>query len=165
MTLYPYNRQAAVEYAHRWAYHRNPDYYNFDELGGDCTNFASQCLYAGSGVMDYAPTFGWYYNGPNSRAPAWTGVPFFYNYLTRKGERPGPAGEETGIARMRPGDVVQLSFSDGVFAHAPVIVAAGSPPRPENILVAAHSEDTDYRPLSSYPAREVRFLHILGVYR
>ena len=78
---------------------------------------------------------------------------------------PTSAGEETGIARMRPGDVVQLSFSDGVFAHAPVIVAAGSPPRPENILVAAHSEDTDYRPLSSYPAREVRFLHILGVYR
>ena len=58
MTLRPYDRQAAVTYAHRWAYHRNPDFYNFDELGGDCTNFASQCLYAGSGVMNYTPTFG-----------------------------------------------------------------------------------------------------------
>ena len=43
MMLRPYDRQAAVDYAHRWAYHRNPDFYNFDELGGDCTNFASQC--------------------------------------------------------------------------------------------------------------------------
>ena len=48
MMLRPYDRQAAVDYAHRWAYHRNPDFYNFDELGGDCTNFASQCLYAPS---------------------------------------------------------------------------------------------------------------------
>ena len=55
MTLYPYDRQAAVDYAHRWAYHRNPNFYNFDELGGDCTNFASQCLYAGTGVMNYTP--------------------------------------------------------------------------------------------------------------
>ena len=31
MTLHPYDRQAAVDYAHRWAYHRNPDYYDFDE--------------------------------------------------------------------------------------------------------------------------------------
>ena len=26
MTLRPYDRQAAVEYAHRWAYFRNPNY-------------------------------------------------------------------------------------------------------------------------------------------
>ncbi len=77
MTLRPYDRQAAVEYAHRWAYFRNPNYYNFDELGGDCTNFASQCLYAGAGVMNFTPTFGWYYVNVNNRAPAWTGVRFF----------------------------------------------------------------------------------------
>ena len=74
MTLRPYDRQAAVEYAHRWAYHRNPDFYNFDELGGDCTNFASQCLYAGAGVMNYTPTFGWYYISADDRSPSWTGV-------------------------------------------------------------------------------------------
>jgi hypothetical protein len=56
-----YDRRAAVEYAHRWAYGRNPRYYDFEKLGGDCTNFASQCLYAGSGVMNYTPQLGWYY--------------------------------------------------------------------------------------------------------
>ena len=165
MTLYPYSRQVAVSYAHRWAYHRNPSFYNFDELGGDCTNFASQCLYAGSGVMNYTPTFGWFYNNQNSRAPAWTGVPYFFNFLTRKKESPGPVGEEAPLERIEPGDFAQLRFVDGPFAHNPVIVAVGSPPALDNILAAAHSEDADYRPLSTYPIQAVRFIHISGVYR
>lgn len=165
MTLRPYDRQAAVDCAHRWAYHRNPDFYNFDALGGDCTNFASQCLYAGAGVMDYTPTFGWYYNSQYSRAPAWTGVPFFYNFLTRRKESPGPVGEEVPLDRLCPGDFVQLSFANGIFSHNPVVVAVGSPPRLENVLVAAHTEDADNRPLSTYPIGEVRFLHITGVRR
>lgn len=164
MTLRIYDRQAAVDYAHRWAYQRNPNFYNFDELGGDCTNFASQCLYAGSGIMNYTPTFGWYYNSQYSRAPAWTGVPFFYNFLTRKQESPGPVGENAALNNILPGDFVQLRFTSGPFAHNPVIVAVGSPPALENILVAAHSEDHDYRPLATYPILEIRFIHVLGVY-
>lgn len=88
--ILPYDRGAAVRYAHRWAYDRNPAYYDFSELGGDCTNFASQCLYAGSGVMDHTPTFGWYYISGNQKSPSWSGVPYFYNFLTRKDSRPGP---------------------------------------------------------------------------
>ncbi len=163
MTLHPYDRQAVVDYAHRWAYHRNPAFYNFDELGGDCTNFASQCLYAGAGVMNYTPTFGWYYNSQYSRAPAWTGVLYFYNFLTRKKESTGPVGVEVGLEDIRPGDFVQLRFTDGPFSHNPVIVAVGAPAALDNILVAAHSEDHDYRPLSTYPIGEVRLIHIVGV--
>ena len=37
----PYNRTAAVNYARKWALGRNPAYYDFEEIGGDCTNFAS----------------------------------------------------------------------------------------------------------------------------
>lgn len=165
MMMYPYDRQAAVDYAHRWAYLRNPNFYNFDELGGDCTNFASQCLYAGAEVMNYTPTFGWYYNSQYSRAPAWTGVPFFYNFLTRGKDTPGPVGEEAGPENVQPGDFAQLRFVPGPFTHNPVIVAVGNPSTLDSILVAAHSEDTDYRPLSTYPIREVRFIHILGVKR
>ena len=92
LKIIPYDRFAGVSYAHRWAYERNPKYMNFDELGGDCTNFASQCLYAGAGVMNFTPTFGWYYNSGKDRAPAWTGVPYFFNFLTRKQKTPGPFG-------------------------------------------------------------------------
>ena len=46
MQLHPYDREAAVLYAHQWAYGRNPLFYDYELLGGDCTNFASQCIYA-----------------------------------------------------------------------------------------------------------------------
>lgn len=44
MRILEYDRQAAFEYAKNWAFRRNPRYYNFEKIGGDCTNFASQCI-------------------------------------------------------------------------------------------------------------------------
>ena len=55
MTTVSYNREKAVSYAEKWAFSRNPRYMSFDGIGGDCTSFVSQCLYAGSGVMNYTP--------------------------------------------------------------------------------------------------------------
>ena len=161
--ILPYDRGAAVRYAHRWAYDRNPAYYDFSELGGDCTNFASQCLYAGSGVMDHTPTFGWYYISGNQKSPSWSGVPYFYNFLTRKDSRPGPFGTEAGLGKLEPGDFIQLSFAGGVFAHNPIVVEIRQPAFPDTILVAAHSQDADFRPLSTYPYQALRGIHILGV--
>ena len=43
-----YDKISAITYAKKWAMARNPKYYNFDNLGGDCTSFVSQCLFAGS---------------------------------------------------------------------------------------------------------------------
>lgn len=42
-----YNRQKAVDYAHTWKNRRNSQFYDFENLGGDCTNFISQCLLYG----------------------------------------------------------------------------------------------------------------------
>ena len=161
----PYDRQAAVAYAHKWAYGRNPAFYDYEKLGGDCTNFASQCLYAGTGIMNFTPTFGWYYRSPNDKAPAWTGVPYFRNFIIRQEPSQGPFGVEASLQEMEIGDFVQLRFPNrDVFSHTPVIVRVGSPPTLENTLIAAHSYDADYRPLSSYTFQEIRFLHILGAY-
>lgn len=161
----PYDRRAAVDYAHRWAYGRNPKYYDYETLGGDCTNFASQCLYAGTGIMNYTPTFGWYYINPNNKAPAWTGVEQFRNFLLRGKVSQGPFAVETTLGELEPGDFVQLRFNRGIFGHTPVVVELGSPATLENTLVAAHTYDTDFRPLSTYSFQEIRFLHILGAYR
>ena len=65
----PYYREQAVQYANYWAYRRNPNYYSFDQLGGDCTNFVSQAIYYAAGVMNYTPTYGWYYISLNNRSP------------------------------------------------------------------------------------------------
>ncbi|MBU5434765.1 amidase domain-containing protein [Pseudoflavonifractor sp. MSJ-37] len=159
----PYDRLAAVAYAHRWAYRRATDYYDYERLGGDCTNFASQCIYAGSGVMDFTPTFGWYYRDANDKAPAWTGVEYFYRYLIRTGGSTGPFAAEISLEEIQPGDLIQLDMGLGRFSHTPVVVAVGKRPTSRNTLVAAHSADTDYRPLVTYPAQRIRCLHILGV--
>ena len=52
MKVKEYNRQKCLEYANQWALSRNPKYYDYEKIGGDCTNFASQCIYAGSGVIE-----------------------------------------------------------------------------------------------------------------
>ena len=70
MELLPYRREAAEAYARYWAYGRNPDFYDYEAIGGDCTNFASQCIYAGTGVMNFTPTYGWYYISADDKAPA-----------------------------------------------------------------------------------------------
>lgn len=158
-----YDRARAVEYAHRWAYFRNPAFYDFSAIGGDCTNYASQCIFAGSGVMNFTPTFGWYYIDINDRAPAWTGVKYLYNFLINN-TGPGPYGREVSISEVRPGDICQLIIDEPDWQHSPVIVAVGRNARTyANIWVAAHSYDCDCRPLSSYAVREARFIHIEGV--
>ncbi len=157
-----YDRASAVSYAHTWAFARNPRYYNFDRLGGDCTNFASQALYAGSGVMNPTPTFGWYYYSLSKRAPAWTGVEFLYRFLVNN-HGVGPAAVQADITQAVPGDIIQLSFDGWSFGHSPVIVSVGEVPSPSNILIAAHTFDDDNRPLDTYQYARVRCLHITHV--
>ena len=115
--------------------------------------------------MNFTPEFGWYYIDVDNRAPAWTGVPFFWNFVVRKDISDGPFGLKTTEQFIRPGDFVQIRFKDSgdVFAHTPIVVSVGYPPTLSNILVAAHSNDADNRPLSTYEnVEEFRFLHILG---
>ena len=165
MILLPYRRQQAVAYAHYWAYRRNPAYYDFEAIGGDCTNFASQCLYAGTGVMNFTPTFGWYYRSTDDRAPAWSGVEFFYNFLTRTDISPGPIATASEDLRLaRPGDMIQLLFDGDVFQHTPVVISSDGSGDPGRIFVAAHSNDADCRPMDTYDYQRYRLLHIEGYF-
>lgn len=144
-----YNREKAVAYAHKWALSENPAYYNFQNIGGDCTNFASQVIYAGCGVMNYTPVFGWYYISANNRTPSWTGVNQLYDFLINNTAE-GPRGTVVDLAEIEKGDIIQLDFDgDASFDHTPVVVDAGDK-TPETILVAAHTNNSDYRPLSTY---------------
>ena len=161
--LLPYNREAAVAYAYTWAYRRNPAYFDFSGIGGDCTNFASQCIYAGAGVMNFTPLYGWFYRTANDRTPSWTGVQYLYDFLTRN-LGAGPFATEVSLSQLEPGDVVQLAIDrEDRYQHTPVVVRIDGEPSLTNVLVAAHSNDVDYRPLSTYNIRKIRCLHIEGV--
>ncbi len=157
-----YNRPKALAYADTWALARHPYYLDFHGLGGDCTNFASQCVLAGSGVQNYTPLYGWYYKSAYDRAPSWTGVAFLYNFLT-KNKGPGPFASETAVSKVQVGDLVQMAGEDGVYHHTPVVVEVGVPPSPDNIRVSAHTNDVSHKPLTEYEYASLRFLHLEGV--
>lgn len=153
---YPLNISAEIEYAKKWAYSRNPAYYNFDNVGGDCTNFISQCIYAGGAVMNYTRDIGWYYISPNDRAAAWTSVEYLYKFITtNKGV--GPFGKTVPIADVQKGDVIQLG-SSGKFYHSLLVIDIqnGTP------YIAAHMNNAYNRALSSYSYEQARCIHIIG---
>ena len=153
-----YNRENAVTYARRWALSRNPLFYDFTGGGGDCTNFVSQCLLAGSCTMDYTRTFGWYYLSADDRAPAWSGVEFFYNFMVGN-QGVGPFGRAVPIDELEIGDVIQLADGEGDFYHTLIISGFEG----NDILICAHSNDALDRRLSTYNYGSLRVLHIEGI--
>ena len=160
-----YNRMRAVEYARTWALSRNPLFIDFTGIGGNCTNFVSQCVLAGSCVMNYTPDFGWYYVSADDRAPAWSSVEYFFDFITQKPEflsqngGVGPYGRAVERALAEVGDVIQYANSMGDWYHTVII----SKITPDEIFVCAQSNDALDRPLSSYNYADLRFLHIDGV--
>lgn len=158
MRVVLYDRQAAAEYAKKWAFGRNPAYFNFERLGGDCTNFASQCVYAGAKAMNYTPVFGWFYKSANARTASWTGVEYLYNFLTGN-DGAGPFAEDAPPDKLEVGDIVQLGRETGDYYHSPVVVRVYG----GRIYVAAHTFDAYGKPLDSYRFEKSRGIHILGV--
>ncbi|MBQ3140527.1 MAG: amidase domain-containing protein [Clostridia bacterium] len=156
MTLTVYDRESAVAYAKRWALGRNPQYFDFTEIGGDCINFVSQCIYAGAKVMNFTPIFGWFYRSASDRTASWTGVEFLYDFLMNN-QGVGPFARIVGRDELMPGDVIQLGDNNR-FYHS-LFVTQTSPA----ILVAAHTNDALDRPLTSYDYVFSRFLHVEGV--
>ena len=165
MNVFAYDRTAAVDYARRWAFDRNPRYYDFSPVGGDCTSFVSQCLYAGCGVMNYSPVYGWYYISASQRTASWSSAGYLYNFLTDNasvgpfGSALGPFGTtDPAPAAVQPGDVVQLRNSQGVYYHSLLVVDVT-----DGVRVAGHSMDVWNKPLPLYTAATaVRYIHIGG---
>ena len=157
MKKIPYNRDAAVNYASAWALKRSSDYYNFDNIGGDCTNFVSQCLYAGCRVMNYSSKEGWYYISASKRSPSWTGVSFLQSFLlTNHG--PGPYARIVSLDEILPGDIIQLKNFSGNFYHSLFTVSVS-----DGIYIASHTSDSLYRRLDTYSYAGFAALHIEGV--
>ncbi len=158
LVIKPYLRERAVTYAKKYAFGQNPIFGNFRGIGGNCTNFVSQCIYAGSCVMNYTPTFGWYYVSLDDRSPSWTGVEYFYNFMTANTDV-GPFGRDATLDEIETGDVIQLGNKTDGFYHTLLVVGFEG----EDPLVAAQTDDAYARPLSTYTYDFSRFIKILGV--
>ncbi|MBQ8635190.1 amidase domain-containing protein [bacterium] len=153
-----YNREKAVEYARKYALEYNPKYFHFNGIGGDCTNFISQCLLAGGGKMNYDKYYGWFYINQNHRSPSWTSVKYLERFLLSN-NTPGFVAKVVPLKELEIGDIIQLRQNPDEFNHTVIVSKITS----QEIFVCSHSNDALDKPLSKYNYFELKGIKILGI--
>jgi len=128
-------RIKAVEYAdlycaagpdEKYFFQYNKNYKNFNPLGGDCANFASQVLFEGG---KFRKTSVWnYYKNDGSRA--WVNAQSFKNYLINSGRgsviAQGTYDKVLKLSyKLLPGDIVAYE-KKGKVVHVSVVTGADS---------------------------------------
>lgn len=172
-----YDRQAAVDYARQWvgltAMTRNPQWGVYDDYGGNCNNFTSQCLYAGGIPMDIYgydnQQWKWYSDVPNTyseargRSSSWSGVDEFYTYVNENSGYGLVAQADANLYTAQPGDVLQYG-ADGEWKHSVLVteVIQDENGQPVDFLIASNTTDRIDWPMSAYAYADVRLIHILG---
>lgn len=124
------------------------------QFGGDCTNFISQCLYAGISEMNYRG-YGWYYINANRKSPSWTGVEYLYNFLINN-KHVGPRGSVITKDQLEIGDLIQLNFSGNIYGHTLFVTEING----DDIRVCSHTIDSKDRLLSTYNYQNIRYIKI-----
>lgn len=162
-----YDRQAAVQYADRWWNSYNPQ---FEQFEVDCTNYVSQCLFAGKAPMNYTGKrdSGWWYRGLSGGQELWSYSWAVANslqlYLRGGGGAVGlRATEVDSPAQLTLGDVICYSWDGARFGHNTIVTAMAPDGMP---LVNAHTVNSrhrywDYRDSYAWTERtKYRFFHI-----
>lgn len=168
--FYEYDRIGAILYARGWALSRNPKFQDYEEWGGNCTNYISQCVNAGGIPMDpYGDNVmkEWYWYSDKKRTPSWTAAQPFFEYFTRNNNDNtnnfGAYAAESNYEEMELGDIVQL-IKDGKAYHTMIITGilfAGD--EVYDYLISQNTYDLLDYPLS-LKVGERRYLKIFGYY-
>ena len=160
-------REDAAAYADRWWQEGNPE---FETFAVDCTNYVSQCLFAGGAPINYTGKreTGWWYKGYAGNREwwsfSWTVSDSLQRYLS--------TGRSSGLRAevvKRPeqlmlGDVIQYDWDgNGQFQHSTIVTAfdAGGMPLVNAHTVSSRHRYWDYRDSYAWTDRTVyRFFHI-----
>ena len=119
-----YNATNAVNYAHTYWNNYNPNYKNYNSVGGDCCNFVSQCLLAGGLTTDNT-----WYNG----STAWINCAKQRAYLANQGYQ---IINNAKASDCRVGDVVYYYCGSSIAHTAIVTKVSGG-----NVYVTAHNKN------------------------
>lgn len=166
-----YDRKSAAGYAMKWALSRNTAYKDYEEWGGDCTNFISQCVHAGGIPFDNNGNNilkQWYWYSDMSRTPSWTAAEPFYKYIIGNNSSNthnfGIYAEEVDYYDLEIGDIVQLVYEDNLAYHTMIvsdIILDGD--FLVDYLICQHTYDLLNYPLS-LKVGEKRYIKIFGYY-
>ena len=146
-----YRREEAVAYAERWWNEPNPAFEKFEV---NCTNYVSQCLYAGRAPMNYTGRreSGWWYKGRDKGRELWS----FSWAVADSLQRYLRLGRESGLRatavdspdKLRPGDVICYDWDGtGRYGHNTIVTAftADGAPLVNANTVSSRHRYWDYR--------------------
>lgn len=161
-----YRREDAAAYADQWWNGFNPEFEAFEV---DCTNYISQCLFAGGAPIHYTGKreSGWWYKGIAAGRELWSYSWAVANSLERY--LGASAWGLTAHAVDRPeqlmlGDVILYDWDgDGTYQHSTIVTAfdAGGMPLVNAHTVSSRHRYWDYKNSYAWTDRTVyRFYHI-----
>ncbi|WP_138494927.1 amidase domain-containing protein [Paenibacillus pinistramenti] len=161
-----YRREDAARYADEWWDAYNPEFTGFEV---DCTNFISQCLFAGGAPINYTGKreSGWWYKGyiggQEGWSYSWSVAGSLERYLSSS--RSSLRAELVDRAeQLELGDVIIYDWDgDGAYQHSTIVTAfdAGGMPLVNAHTVSSRHRYWDYK--DSYAWTEstrYRFFHI-----
>ncbi|MGZ9587150.1 amidase domain-containing protein [Paenibacillus marinisediminis] len=166
----PYRRNKAVEYAEQWWNESNPRFLAFEV---DCTNYVSQCLFAGGAPMNYTGKreMGWWFKGMVNGREAWSFSWAVSNGLNRylDNSTSGLRAERVDEPKeLQLGDIIQYDWDgNGNFQHSTIVTAFDMKGMP---LVNAHTNNSrhrywDYQDSYAWTeATTYRFFHITDAF-
>lgn len=149
-----YNAIAARNYAYRNYNTQNKAYNYYGSNGGDCTNFVSQCLYAG-GMKETIPsrvpngingTSSYWYSLKPNVSTAWIRVADFHSYWAPKVPDANYEGDTTVSRNGKVGDVVQIRYAGTLKRwHTMIITKKDS----KQVYLSGHTTNRKDHPISS----------------
>lgn len=136
-----YLPNVAVKYATNHVHSPNSNYADFTNIGGDCTNFVSQALYAG-GIKQVSGSNlgqnGWFYNTSSQRSATWTGAHEFGNFWRSRVGVISKRYKSEIIQFASPGDVIQYKeYGTGLRYHSVMVTSKLS----NDILIAQRTDN------------------------
>lgn len=167
LSLQTYNVDSAVSYALYWSdpsHNRNSAWGNYDGIGGDCTNFVSQCLNNGGIPFDTVgnPSYNqrWFWTS-SDRTPTWTGVIPFWDYAIND-TGVGLVANSTTRTGIYTGDVVQFYNSADGWHHSLFVNNAYTYNNYRFIFICCHTSDQQDFNIDNYVGETMRYMHING---
>lgn len=169
--LIDYDRDSAVSYATKWALGNNPLYNNYENWGGDCTNFISQCLHSGNVPFDSSSREdykNWYWYSDHDRTPSWTSAEAFYQYIINnnndKTQNYGIYARDAKYNELDAGDLVQLVYQGKAYHTMIVSEVLLEDEYLLDYLICQHTANLLNYPLGKKEG-EKRYIKILGYYK
>lgn len=168
---HPYQREIAAEYAYKHVGIRSDRWYDYSNMGGNCMNFISQCLYISGIPMDLEGSARWKWYGAAFDESAsmkgctrsWINVDHFYQYVSSNRGHGLVADVNADYYSGQIGDLIMMG-SPSDWDHIVMITSLVKNEAGETIDYLISSNTTDVRdfPVSAYPSARRTLIRILG---